>query len=353
MPFDNHQAERDLRPIKIQQKISGTFRGEPGAGAFCTLCSVLATWRKQGRSGFVLLEDAFAGHSLNFQPPSCTVTLPRKNCETIAATVAGTSTERLQHLLTDAEWGAERLSETRVRWLSARSPRQGVLVVDVTGLPKQGKASVGMARQYSRTLGKIGNSPVVVSAEGVADAPETSQPSHWPVNAQLYLPATWTSDAARGTASRIEHRIVAPHRTAQGSPPALRVTPRSLMRRPGVGYAVLAFRARELRAISRRRIRVLGPTRCSDRLSDSLGRAVTDAWPRHAASLTFNLASQPHSAGGPRHRVSAVSSDMRAPPRPPSRGGGLVSCCPRPLPCASHASGAGSRIHRPLEDRRP
>jgi transposase len=70
IPFDNNQAERDLRPVKVQQKISGTFRSDPGADAFCTLRSVLSTWRKQGRSGLAALEAAFAGRSLSLQPPS-------------------------------------------------------------------------------------------------------------------------------------------------------------------------------------------------------------------------------------------------------------------------------------------
>src|ERR687887_1518043 len=69
--------------------------------------------------------------------------LPRKNCDTIAAAVAGTSTERLQYLFTDATWEAAALDEARVRQLAALSPVGGVLVVDDTGLPKQGKASAG------------------------------------------------------------------------------------------------------------------------------------------------------------------------------------------------------------------
>lgn len=67
VPFDNNQAERDLRPIKVQQKISGTFRSDLGADAFCTLRSVLSTWRKQGRSGLTVLEAAFSGRSLSLQ----------------------------------------------------------------------------------------------------------------------------------------------------------------------------------------------------------------------------------------------------------------------------------------------
>ena len=82
--------------------------------------------------------------------------LPRKNCDTIAAAVAGTTTERLQHLLTDADWDPLALDEARVRRLVPLSPANGVLLLDDTGLKKQGKASAGVARQYSGTLGHWG-----------------------------------------------------------------------------------------------------------------------------------------------------------------------------------------------------
>ena len=123
--------------------------------------------------------------------------LPRKNCDATAAAMAGTSTERLQHLLTDAEWDALALDEARVRRLVALSPPGGLLVLDDTGLPKKGTASVGVAPQYCGALGKVATCQVVVSAEYVADTPETSTPLHWPVSARLFLPEAWAASAAR------------------------------------------------------------------------------------------------------------------------------------------------------------
>jgi hypothetical protein len=62
-------------------------------------------------------------HSLERYVSGLLTDLDRKNCDTIAAAVAGTSTERLQHLLTDADWDPRELDAARVRSLSARSPK--------------------------------------------------------------------------------------------------------------------------------------------------------------------------------------------------------------------------------------
>ena len=98
------------------------------------------------------------------------------------------SYQALQYFITEADWNAD---EVWRRLRAAIPAREGILVLDGTGFPKQGRASVGVSSQYSGTLGKIGNCQVAVTAAlwtGV---------QVWVVGAKLYLPATWLTPAQR------------------------------------------------------------------------------------------------------------------------------------------------------------
>jgi SRSO17 transposase len=128
---------------------------------------------------------------------------PNKNCDTLAAVVPGTSEQSLQGLLTVMAWDEDDLNRQRVQaMLALPSEGDAALLFDDTGFPKQGKASVGVARQYSGTLGKVGNCQVAVNCH------YAERTIAWPVATRLYLPKEWAADPTRRAQAKVPEAVV-------------------------------------------------------------------------------------------------------------------------------------------------
>jgi SRSO17 transposase len=131
--------------------------------------------------------------------------LPDQNWDTLAQAVPGTSQQRLQEFLTKRPWEEEALNDQRVQqMIDDTTLGAGVLVVEDTGFPKQGQASVGVARQYSGPLGKVGHCQIAVTC--CDTAPQAS----WPVAVRLYLPQSWADAPDRRRQARVPTEVTFP-----------------------------------------------------------------------------------------------------------------------------------------------
>ena len=112
--------------------------------------------------------------------------------------------QSLHHLVADAPWSDEELlAEVRDQVLPAMQMESPIVawIVDDTGIPKKGKHSVGVTRQYCGQLGKQDNCQVAVSLS------VATWNSSLPINYQLYLPEDWAKDSERREKAGVPEEI--------------------------------------------------------------------------------------------------------------------------------------------------
>lgn len=146
----------------------------------------LSTWLEPFEACFthVAQRGAFRRYLLGLLSDS-----RRKSMSAMLERVSDPGTyQAFQHFITHAPWSADRVW----RQLRATVPeRRGVLILDGTSFPKQGRRSVAVARQYCGTLGKVANCQVAVTVAlwtGVRA---------WLVGTALYVPEEWLTPEAR------------------------------------------------------------------------------------------------------------------------------------------------------------
>ena len=97
----------------------------------------------------------------------------------------------LQQFVNQSPWDDRPVRDALARQLREALGGEGLLILDDTGFPKQGQHSVGVARQYSGTLGKVGNCQVAVTLQFATDQEVAC------LDAALYLPESWAEDRPR------------------------------------------------------------------------------------------------------------------------------------------------------------
>src|SRR5487761_250768 len=117
----------------------------------------------------------------------------RKSMQPMAARL-GVDHQRLQQFITSSTWDYATVRRNVARHFAASQPVEA-LVVDDTGFPKDGPASPCVARQYSGTLGKIGNCQIGVSVHLVNE--RASCAADW----RLFCPQSWDDHAAADEAA--------------------------------------------------------------------------------------------------------------------------------------------------------
>ena len=151
----------------------------------------------------------------------------RKSVEPMAARLKaiesgdGDYEQALQQFLNQSPWDEQGLLDALHTWIGERFGTDGFLIIDDTGFPKQGEHSVGVARQYTGTLGKVASCQVAVTVATPALRLRTADPVGHQVRVRWNVyPAPWrtcqmvnveTAGNPSGAARRTRRRIASDH----------------------------------------------------------------------------------------------------------------------------------------------
>jgi SRSO17 transposase len=126
----------------------------------------------------------------------------RKSIQPMAERLPEGNSQALQQFVSQSPWDYSTIQIKLAKYLIKKTrSKAGVLVLDDTSFPKKGVKSVGVAHQYCGALGKVSNCQSVVTWHY-----STTDGTHFPINAELFLPQKWTEDKKRLKAAGVPHR---------------------------------------------------------------------------------------------------------------------------------------------------
>ena len=121
----------------------------------------------------------------------------RKSIEPLAARIPGADVQALRQFVGQSPWTVEEVQRRLAHKIVDLLSEPEVWIMDETAFPKAGEHSVGVARQYCGTLGKVANCQLAVSLHW--SSAEASCPILW----RLYLPRVWLEDAPRAAEVKV------------------------------------------------------------------------------------------------------------------------------------------------------
>jgi len=125
----------------------------------------------------------------------------RKSIEPLASRLPDGDVQALQQFVNQSPWPSQEVRASLARKVEGEFVPEAYWLIDEVSFPKQGKHSVGVARQYCGTLGKTANCQVAVTLD--LGTEESSTPLDW----ALYLPEQWISDPIRRKAAGVPEEI--------------------------------------------------------------------------------------------------------------------------------------------------
>jgi SRSO17 transposase len=125
----------------------------------------------------------------------------RKSIEPMANRLPDGDVQALQQFVNQSPWPSREVRASLARKVEGEFVPEAYWLIDEVSFPKQGKHSVGVARQYCGALGKTANCQVAVTLD--LGTEESSSPLNW----ALYLPKGWVDDALRRKKAGIPEEI--------------------------------------------------------------------------------------------------------------------------------------------------